>query len=149
MKLIRDKMVANLQAKITEINDEKGDTLINDFNSRQYFLPDGVGPEIIPNFKVSYFQFNPAEFIGVITNDSIFTATDNEIQIDAIIAHSTRCDNYFKGVRVQRAIKEVLQEQIFVIFPNSVIMELPIAHLQDDSSNLYTRVSVRFKITLC
>lgn len=115
MDEIESVFKSKMGAKITELNAERGDSLLPAFNAdswKKYRLP---GNSMMPNYPVSFLQYiNESPMPSIIKGGS---SVSYNIAIDTIIQASNTENDDKKMLRLQRAIFEVLKDDLTHCFP--------------------------------
>jgi len=120
MNEIADIMKANLQAKITEINTEKGDTLLSNFVAEAYFLWDSSS---IPKYEVAFLQY--MDSVATVQAEKQGALAIN-YRISIAVMFRDAKDAFFalRDTRYARVVREIIQEKIAPVFSNLEIMKV-------------------------
>lgn len=130
MSEIETIMKANLQSYITDMNTEKGDTLLAAFEPNSYLMYRLDG-NVMPNYKISFLQYFNATPTKSITGASAIQA---QIAIDIIIDLENDLLSDIRLMRYMRIIKKIIDKKITPNFTSSSIISTD--YIQGKDANL-------------
>ncbi len=146
---VKALMVANLQAKFTEINTEKGDSLLIDFTSDAYKLYRLPTVEGLGFYPVEFFQYLESGF-NIVQELQEQVALSVPITIDVIVCDKFDCNSDRVALRYQRAIREVFSLNIArEKYTEVKFTKAEVISGTSQEGKLYTIASVTFEITVC
>lgn len=148
MDQVKDAMIANLPAKLIEINTEKGDSLLEPFVPASYFVNKPPNVQAMPHYNVSFVQY--IKSMEPKANNSQNAITVN-IAVNANIATTGQCNDDIIGWRYQRALLEVYESNIANDLRNTTsdLVSTDIFELDGNKGLIYIIPQIVFDVVIC
>ena len=136
---------ANMAAKLTALNTEKGDSLLVAFAAEAWFKYRLPGQKIMPNYPVAFLQYLTDTPAVVIKGSS---SIGYNIAIDVIIQASNTEDDDRKLMRYQRAIIEILKENLTSCFTAIELVSTDLVQGEDVNQQQFLIGQVVFNVQI-
>ena len=136
---------ANMAAKLTALNTEKGDSLLIAFETAAWFKYRLPGQKIMPNYPVAILQYLTGTPTVQIKGGS---SIGYNIAIDVIIQVSNTENDDRKLMRYQRAIIEILKENLTSCFTAIELVSTDLVQGEDVNEQQFLIGQVVFSVVI-